>query len=193
MIKRTTALALGALGLGLAGTALAAADDLHVMKVALPDGQVALVQYRGDVPPQVQVAEPGVVEDSWPFAEMAAQMAQLEAQTHAMMAQAAAMQREAAAHPGAVTVSTNGAPGVSYWTSVTTTSNGKRSCTQTVTWRSDAAGKPQMTQASSGDCEAVKRDGPAVPAAVTAPAVPNAPVVPAKKPVEAAPPGTYPA
>lgn len=188
MIRRTTALALGALGLGLAGTALAAANDLHMMKVALPDGQVALVQYRGDVPPQIQVAEP--VD---PFAEMAAQMAQLEAQSHAMIAQAAAMQHEAAAHPGAVAVSTNVAPGVSYWSSVTTTSNGKGSCTQTVTWSSDGAGKPQMTQASSGDCDAVRRDGPAVPASVTAPATPKAPVVPAKKPVEAAPPGTYPA
>ena len=194
MIKRTTTLVLGAIGLGLAGTAIAAGHDLHTMKVALPDGGVALVQYHGDVAPQGQVAQP--VD---PFAEMAAQMAQLEAQSRAMIqqaqAQAAAMQRDAAAHPGqAVTVASDGkAPaGVSYWTSVTTTSNGKGSCTQTTSWRSDGAGKPQMTQASSGDCEVVKRDGPAVPASATAPATPKAPVTPAKKPVEAAPPGTYP-
>ncbi len=191
MMKKSSMLVLGAIGLGLAGTALAAASDLHTMKVALPDGSVALVQYHGDVAPQVQVARP--VD---PFAEMAAQMAQLEAQSRAMMAQAAALQREAAAHPGqAVSVVSDGkAPaGVSYWTSVTTTSNGKGSCTQTTSWSSDGAGKPQMTQASSGDCEAVKRDGPAVPAATTAPVPPKAPVTPARKPVEAAPPGTYPA
>jgi hypothetical protein len=195
MMKKTSTLVLAAIGLGLAGTALAAARDLHTMKVALPDGSVALVQYHGDVAPQVQVAQP--VD---PFAEMAAQMAQLEAQSRAMIqqaqAQAAALQREAATHPGqAVTVVSDGkAPaGVSYWTSVTTTSNGKGSCTQTMSWSSDGAGKPQMTQASSGDCDAVKRDGPAVPASVTAPATPKAPVTPAKKPVEAAPPGTYPA
>lgn len=187
MMKMSTSLALGVLALGLAGTALAAANDLHTMKVALPDGSVALVQYHGDVAPQVQV---GQAYD--PFAEMAARMADMEAQSRAMIAQA---QAQAAAHPGSVTVVSDGkAPaGVSTWTSVTTTSNGKGSCTQTVTWRSDSAGKPQMTQASSGDCEAVKHDGPAVPASVTAPAAPKAPVVPAKKPVEAAPPGTYPA
>ena len=195
MMKKSSMVVLGALGLGLAGTALAAANDLHTMKVALPDGSVALVQYHGDVAPQVQVAQP--VD---PFAEMAAQMAQMEAQSRAMMAQAqaqaAALQREAAAHPGqAVSVVSDGkAPaGVSYWTSVTTTSNGKGGCTQTTSWRSDGAGKPQMTQASSGDCEAVKHDGPAVPASATAPVPPKAPVTPAKKPVEAAPPGTYPA
>lgn len=200
MMKITSTLVLGAIGLGLAGTALAAAHDLHTMKVALPDGSVALVQYRGDVVPQIQVAQP--VD---PFAEMAAQMAQLEAQSRAMMAQAAAMQREAAAHPGqSVTVVSDGkAPdgkvpdGVSTWTSVTTISNGSNgeggTCTQTTSMRSDGAGKPQMTQASSGDCDAVQRDGPAVPAAVTAPVPPKAPVVPARKPVEAAPPGTYPA
>ena len=187
-------LALAVIGLGLAGTALAAASDLHTMKVALPDGSMALVQYHGDVAPQVQVAQP--VD---PFAEMAAQMAQLEARSRAMIqqaqARAAAMHREAAAHPGqAVTVVSDGkAPaGVSYWTSVTTISNGKGTCTQTTSMSSDGAGKPQMTQASSGDCEAVKRDGPAVPAAVTAPVLPKAPVTPARKPVEAAPPGTYP-
>lgn len=181
-------LALAVIGLGLAGTALAAASDLHTMKVALPDGSVALVQYHGDVAPQVQVAQP--VD---PFAEMAAQMAQLEARSRAMIQQA---QAQVAAHPGqAVTVASDGkAPaGVSYWTSVTTTSNGKGSCTQTTSWRSDGAGKPQMTQASSGDCDAVKHDGPAVPASVNAPVPPKAPVTPAKKPVQAAPPGTYPA
>ena len=194
MMKKTTCIVLGATALSLAGTALAAASDLHTMKVALPDGSVALVQYHGDVAPQVQVAQP--VD---PFAEMAAQMEQMEAQSHAMMAQAqaqaAAMQREVSAHPGqAVSVVSDGkAPaGVSYWTSVTTTSNGKGSCTQTTSWQSDGAGKPQMTQASSGDCEAVKHDGPAVLASVTAPVPPKTPAVPAKKPVEAAPPGTYP-
>ncbi|GAC1571206.1 MAG: hypothetical protein NVS3B27_16970 [Novosphingobium sp.] len=197
MMKTTSTLVLGAIGLGLAGTALASANDLHTMKVALPDGSVALVQYHGDVAPQIQVAQPVVsVEDFWPFAEMSAQMAQLEAQSRAMMAQAAAMQREAAAHPGqSVTVVSDGkAPsGFSSWTSVTTISNGKGTCTQTTSMRSDGTGKPQMTQASSGDCDSVKRDGPAVPAAVTAPVPPKAPVTPMKRPVEAAPPGTYPA
>jgi hypothetical protein len=192
MMKTTSSLVLGVIGLGLAGTALAAASDLHTMKVAMPDGSVALVQYHGDVAPTVVAVDP--------FAEMAARMAQMEVQSRAMIAQAqaqaAAMQREAAAHPGqSMTVVSDGKvpSGISTWTSVTTTSNGKGSCTQTVTWRSDSAGKPQMTQASSGDCDAVKRDGPAVPASVTAPVPPKPPVAPVKKPVEVAPPGTYPA
>ena len=197
MIKKTTTLLLGAiglgtLGLGLAGTALAAANNLHTMKVALPDGSVALVQYHGDVAPTVVAVDP--------FAEMAVRMAQMEANSRAMIAQAqaqaTAMQREAAAHPGqAVSVVSDGkAPvGVSTWTSVTTTSNGKGLCTQTTAWKSDGAGRPQMTEASSGDCEAMKRDGSAVPASAAVPVTPKAPLAPPKRPVEAAPPGTYPA
>ena len=197
MIKKTTTLLLGAiglgtLGLGLASTALAAANNLHTIKVALPDGSVALVQYHGDVAPTVVAVDP--------FAEMAARMAQMETNSRAMIAQAqaqaAAMQRKADAHPGqSVSVVSDGrAPaGVSSWTRVTTTSNGKGSCTQTTSWRADGAGRPQMTQASSGDCEAVKRDAPAVPASAAVPPTPKVPTAPTKRPVEAAPPGTYPA
>ena len=190
MIKKTTTLLLGAiglgtLGLGLASTALAAANNLHTIKVALPDGSVALVQYHGDVAPTVVAVDP--------FAEMAARMAQMETNSRAMIAQA---QAQAAAHPGqSVSVVSDGrAPaGVSSWTRVTTTSNGKGSCTQTTSWRADGAGRPQMTQASSGDCEAVKRDAPAVPASAAVPPTPKVPTAPTKRPVEAAPPGTYPA
>ena len=42
----------------IAGTAIAANSETHVMNVSLPDGSVAHVQYVGDVAPKVTV-EPG--------------------------------------------------------------------------------------------------------------------------------------
>ena len=52
---RPTILAGGA-ALLLAGTAAAAAEKLHTMHVALPDGSVAQIEYAGDV---ARPGEPG--------------------------------------------------------------------------------------------------------------------------------------
>lgn len=200
MIRTFRFALLGAAALGLAGTALAAAHDLHVMNVSLPDGSIAQVQYRGDVAPRV-VAVPVATD---PFAQMDAMFARMQAQHEAMMRQVAAMQAAAtqaatggqSAAPGTVAVSVNGKPvalpaGSSYFYSVTTTSNGAgkdgASCTQTVTMTGGAAGAaPQVQRASSGDCEsAVNRNPAPVPASAPAPA-------PAAKPAKVpAPAGTH--
>jgi hypothetical protein len=47
--------------------------------------------------------------------------------------------------------------GSSYSYTMVSPSNGQGSCTQTIEWRSDGAGKePQVTRASSGDCGAAR-------------------------------------
>src|ERR1700754_456774 len=55
MRKLRTAVLTGAAALAVAGAALAANRDMHVMKVGLPDGSVARIEYAGDMAPKVVV------------------------------------------------------------------------------------------------------------------------------------------
>lgn len=149
---RTTILAGGA-ALLLAGTAAAAAEKLHRINVALPDGSVAQVEYTGDVAPKVAVVPVDVSPIAFdPFAGFEQLAAAMEAQQQAMMQQIAAMQ-QAASRGEALPA------GVHYsYVSSTTDANG---CTQTVQYSSDGgAATPKVTRASSGNCDAVKPQGP---------------------------------
>jgi len=56
MRKLRTAFLTGATALAVAGAALAASRDMHVMNVGLPDGSVARIEYAGDSAPKVVVA-----------------------------------------------------------------------------------------------------------------------------------------
>lgn len=56
MRKIRTAVLAGVAAIAAAGAAMAASQDTHVMKVALPDGSVARIEYKGDVAPKVVVA-----------------------------------------------------------------------------------------------------------------------------------------
>src|SRR5206468_867324 len=40
---------------GVAGTAMAASKDTHVMAVGLPDGSIARIEYQGAVAPKVRI------------------------------------------------------------------------------------------------------------------------------------------
>src|SRR5512143_1995380 len=84
-----------------AGTAAMAAEKLHTMNVALPDGSVAQIQYAGDVAPRVTLQPVDQVPVAFvdPFAEFDRIAAAMDAQQQAMMQQVAAMQ-EAAAKAG---------------------------------------------------------------------------------------------
>jgi hypothetical protein len=68
---RPTILAGGA-ALLLAGTAAAAAEKLHTMNVALPDGSVAQIDYTGDVAPRISVQPVDAIPVAFvnPFAEL---------------------------------------------------------------------------------------------------------------------------
>jgi hypothetical protein len=160
------------------------------MNVALPDGSVAQISYQGDVAPRIAVVpvESPTIAAYDPFAEMERISAMMHARHEAMMRQVAEMQQRAqqqvlaaqqsgSGQPGQVVVSTNLPAGSYSYTMVssTTSANG---CTQTVQWRSDGSAKePLVTKTSAGDCSAVQKNAPAIPAA--APASRAAPAIPA--------------
>jgi hypothetical protein len=186
-MRKLHAALLAAGGLALAAGAAHAAGKLNTMNVALPDGTVAQIAYEGNVPPQVSVV-PAAAAD--PFAEMERISAIMQARHEAMMRQVAEMQQQAeqqvlaaqrsgagAGQAGQVAVSTNLPAGSYSYTMVSTTTSGN-GCTQTVEWRSDgSAQEPRVTKTSAGDCTAVHKNAPAIPAA--APARTPAPAIPA--------------
>lgn len=168
----------------LAGAAVAASNDMHVMKVALPDGSVAQISYRGDVAPKVLISggpaeriafDPFAAFDPAPFAEMDRMSALMDRQAEAAMQQATAIERAAAAGHAPQMAAAGGkvAPGmVSYSYVSTTTSEG--GCTQTVEWRSDGtSAQPKMTKTSAGNCAATSGGEPAQPLKTAAPATPS--------------------
>ena len=170
-LTRTSLLA-GAAALLVAGTATAAAEKLHKMQVALPDGGTVHVEYAGDVAPKVTVdqAEPQGAYD--PFAELDRIALAMQARHQAMMQQMAAMQQAAAAGgdgSGGIALVGNLPAGahVSYFSSTTDASG----CTRTVQYSSDGSGaEPQVTRASAGNCDAAASEADPTPAAAPAPA-----------------------
>lgn len=169
MPKLRTAVLAGAATVLFAGAAAAATAKFHTMSVDLPDGSVAHIQYVGDVAPKVSVEPVDARQVAFldPFAAMDRQFADLQRVSAMMERQHAEMMRQlataqaqatAAARPGGQFVVTGNMPaGSSYQYTIVSSSSGKGTCTQTVEWRSDGAGKqPQVTRASSGDCGAVK-------------------------------------
>jgi len=173
-ITRTTILAGGA-ALLVAGTTAAAAEKLHQMNVALPDGSVATIEYAGDVAPKVTVepTEPPLLVAVDPFAQFDRIAAMMDAQREAMLRQVAALQQAAAqaeaGEPGQLTVVGNLPAGVHYtMVSSTTDANG---CTRTVQYTSDGgSAAPKVTRASAGSCDSAveNRAGPTAASQTTA-------------------------
>jgi len=163
---RTTILAGGA-ALLLAGSAAYAAEKIHTMNVALPDGSVAQIEYTGDIAPKIAVAPAAApVAYADPFAEFDRMAAYMEAQHQAMMQQVEALQQAAvkagAGQPGQLTVVGDLPAGTHYtYVSSTTDSSG---CTQTVEYSSDGgSAQPKVTRTSAGSCDKATSDAP-VPA-----------------------------
>lgn len=169
-MKLQTMLLAGAASVLLAGAALAATGAGKTMQVVLQDGSVAQIEYVGDVAPTVTLVQaPQQAAALDRFAELDRMAAAMEQQHRAMMQQMAELQRqagEAASQPGQVVVSGTMPAGSSYQYTVVSSSSGQGgSCTQTIEWRSDGTAKePQITRASSGDCDAVKPNDKPVPA-----------------------------
>lgn len=178
-----TAIIAGVASAALAGAALAARDDSKVMLIALPDGSVQQVNYRGDAPPQlVLVRTPAPVSfieaafgsDS-PFAEMDRMSAMMEARANAMMRQAALLQAQtpppgAQAGNGIVMTNAQGEPiGTMHYSYVSTTTSAN-GCTQTIRYSSDGAGpaqQPKVIRTSSGSCGSAQPGAPAAASPVT--------------------------
>jgi hypothetical protein len=168
----------GGAALLVAGTAATAAEKLHTMDVALPDGAVAHIQYVGDVAPKVAVEPVDVVPIAFadPFAEFDRIAAAMEAQHRAMMQQVAAMEQAAAqaasGAPGQVTLVGNLPAGTHFtYVSSTTDANG---CTRTVEYSSDGSTQPpKVTKTSAGSCDAARQKSAPTAASANAPAAPE--------------------
>jgi hypothetical protein len=153
------------------GGAWAASAYTHHLQVRLPDGEIAQVDYVGDVAPRVVVqpvaADPFVAAGFPAFGQMDRIFADMARQQAAMMQQVAAMEHNIAVH-GPALIATGQHPGMANWTyvSTTTTSNG---CTQTVQWSSSGAAangtqsQPQVIRTSSGNCDKAVQDTPVHP------------------------------
>jgi hypothetical protein len=141
---------------GLAGTAIAAKTQTHVMDVPLPDGSVAHIEYVGDVAPKVTVApQPFAVGEPMAFPSFGGfdrMMAEMQRQAQEIARQAQQMARQA---PGASPyIATFGsAPAGATSTSVVSVSNGSSTCTRTTEVVSQGPGKPpRVTSNVSGNC-----------------------------------------
>lgn len=162
----------GVAAAALAGTAVAASSNNHVMNVSLPDGSVAHIEYAGNVAPRVTVQPMPVAADDWaPFASFAGfdrMMADMNRQTDALIRQAQQMASRPGGNPGAPTVASfgNAPAGASSSMTVVSYSNGNSTCTRTTETVSEGPGKPpKVTSNISGNC------GPS-----TAPAQPSRPI-----------------
>jgi len=151
-MRKAFGLVLAGLGAAaIAGAAVAASRDSHVMNVPLPDGSTARVEYVGEVAPKVTVvpvpaASFGMVDQS---------MFDMQRQIDAMMRQIVARAPIAVAGtPGMNVAAYGNAPAGSQSVTVVSTSNGSKSCTRTTEVTSQGAGKPPKVVTNvSGDCD----------------------------------------
>lgn len=138
-----TAILAGMSAAVLAGVALAATSDRHVMHVALPDGGAADISYVGKIPPIVHVRDPMRHENSDPFATMDRITGRMDMQAARMLQQAAdgadAAPRDLP--PGAI--------GYSY----VVTHDGDTACMREIRMLSSVSGgRPTLVSSQHGDC-----------------------------------------
>ena len=157
----------GTAAVTLAGTALAATADHHVMNVSLPDGSVAHVEYVGRVAPKVTI-QPGPLGDfGWAptalpsFAGFDRMIEQMNRETEAMMRQAQQIEHQP---PGAATryiASYGNMPASATSTTIVSYSNGGRTCTRTTEAVSQGPGTaPKINSSVTGDCGTVSNAPP---------------------------------
>ncbi|UXC89716.1 hypothetical protein EGM87_11630 [Sphingobium sp. RSMS] len=162
MRKIRAAVLAGVAAVAVMGTALAASHDRHVMKVGLPDGTVARIEYQGNVAPKVTFAPASSLAPiAWfdpfeaaPFALFDRIAADLDRQSDLMMRQVHALPLPAIADDGKIdlTALRSLPPGtVSY--SFVSTINGGSTCSRSVRATSLGSGRqPSVVSNSSGDC-----------------------------------------
>ncbi|QKS00215.1 hypothetical protein F9288_11705 [Sphingomonas sp. CL5.1] len=165
----------GAGALLIAGGAYAA-ERVHALDVALPDGSIEHIHYLGDTPPVVafapveRIALPVAFAPDPMFAAFDRMFADMDRQ-------AAAMMRQAAVSPDPAVLGSLPAGTVSY-SFYSASIGGQGGCTRSFQMTSYGAGKqPQVVRHTSGDCPAPDRPQQQVVApADTAPAIRTIPV-----------------
>jgi hypothetical protein len=147
----------------LAGAAVAASRDTHIMNVPLPDGSTARVEYVGNVAPKVTVVPAPAPQ----FGLFDRGMFDMQRQIDAMMEQVDAMTRiPVAGAPGMSVAGYGNAPEGSSSVTVVSTRNGDKTCTRTTEVTSQGAGKPPKVVTNvSGDCGTAPAPVPAKPTA----------------------------
>lgn len=180
MRKFRSAVLAGVAALAAVGTAVAASHDTHMMKIALPDGSIARIEYHGDVAPKVVVgpAAPATLPvaffdpftlsgfDMAPFTELEQAAARMDREMEAMIRQTAALSAQPPAPDGKIDMAAFGKmpAGVVHYSFVST-SSGNGACSRSVQVTSYGAGaQPKVVQTSSGDCKGMPEVTPAATA-----------------------------
>lgn len=165
MRKIRTAFLAGVAAVAAIGTAVAASHDSHVMKVGLPDGTVARIEYEGDVAPKVTVAPASSVAPiAWldpfepaPFALFDRIAADMDRQSDLVMRQVRVLPLPAIADDGKIDLTAlRGLPPGTVSYSFVSTTNGGRTCSRSVQVTSVGSGRQaKVISNSSGDCREV--------------------------------------
>ena len=167
MRKLRTAVLTGIAALAVTGVGLAAGRDMHMMKVNLPDGAVARIEYKGDVAPTVtyvptsQVMPVSLFDlfDNAPFAAFDWIAAEMDRQTGAMFHEAGALSAVPPLDSGKLDLAAlSKLPRGTFHYQFVSTSNGSGTCHRSIevtSWGSDQ--KPKVISNSSGDCKAMDR------------------------------------
>jgi hypothetical protein len=153
LMRKASGLVLAGLGAAaIAGAAIAASRDTHILNVPVPDGSIVRVEYVGDVAPKVTV-DPGPVG---PFGLFDRSAFDMQRQIDAMMRQVDAMARAPrAGAPGMNVAAFGNTPAGTQSVTVVSTSNGAKTCTRTTEVTAQGAGKPPKVVTNvSGDCAA---------------------------------------
>jgi len=182
MRKLRTAVLAGVAALCVAGTAVAANNDTHVMTVDLPDGSIARIEYQGDVAPEVRIDPtwgfaPVRFADSLdaaPFASFDRILADMDRQAAAMMRQVQALRLQPQGFDAKPDLAAfGGMPAGTVRYSFVSTRDGKRVCS--LSWQVTSQGigrQPKLVSAGSGDCDAAspakRGEHAAMPASATA-------------------------
>lgn len=151
-MRKAFGLVLAGLGaVAIAGAALAANRDFHIMNVPLPDGSTARVEYVGDVAPKVTV----VSNAAAPFGMFDRNLFGMDGQIDAILRQVEAMARApiSIGVPGMNVAAYGNAPAGTRSVTVVSTSNGAKTCTRTTEMTSQGSGQPPKVSSNvSGDC-----------------------------------------
>jgi hypothetical protein len=160
-VRKLPAFALTAAAAALAGTAVAAAPNSHVMNVSLPDGSVAHIEYVGSIAPKVRIDPRPTAEaaaDAWgmPFPSFAGfdrMIAQMQRQSQQMMQQAQQMSRSPNGIAAPYIASYGNMPAGQTSTTVVSVSQDGSTCTRSTEVVSQGPGKaPKVTSSVSGQC-----------------------------------------
>ena len=153
----------------IAGTAVAASRNSHVIEVPLLDGSTARVEYVGNVAPKVSIEPQEASAGDWlslpQFASFDEMMAEMNRDSVAMMRQA----QQIAGRPPAVgnspyVASFGKIPEGMTSETVVSYSNGSQTCTRTTETVSQGPNKPpRVTSRVSGNCAATANPEPSAP------------------------------